>query len=95
MPFNYYIYYRIVPADAARVRAIVSTIQSALEHATGVGGKLLCRSDDASTWMEVYENIDQPQAFESALERLLEEHGFGRCLAHGSSRQVERFTTCA
>ena len=95
MSVNYYIYYRIVPADAARVRAVVSAVQSALERATGVAGKLFRRSDDASTWMEVYESIEHQQAFESELERLLEEHHFAACLAPGSNRHVERFSACA
>ena len=95
MSLNYYVYYRIVPAEAARVRAIVLAVQSALERTTGIAGSLLQRSDDASTWMEVYDNIDQLQAFESALEHLLAEHGFAGCLAPGSSRRVERFTACA
>ena len=94
MPANYYIYYRILPADAARVRVVVSAVQSALEQATGVAGKLFRRSDDASTWMEVYESVEQPQAFESELERLLEEHNFAACLAPKSSRHIERFIAC-
>ncbi len=95
MSVNYYIYYRIVPAEAVRVRAVVSAVQSALERATGVAGKLFRRSDDASTWMEVYESIEQPQVFECALDRLLDEHHFAACLAPGSNRHVERFTACA
>jgi hypothetical protein len=92
MLLNYYIYYRVAPAEAARVRAVVGTVQSALGQDTGIQGRLLRRDDDASTWMEIYEAVADPLRFEAALERLLAQHGFDGCMASDSRRHTERFT---
>jgi len=92
MPPNYYIYYRVAPSDAARARALVDAVQSALGQVTGIQGRLLHRDDDPSTWMEIYEVVADPQRFEAELERLLAQHGFDACLAGDSRRHTERFT---
>lgn len=92
MLLNYYIYYRVAPSEAARVRAVVGAVQSALRHDTGVEGRLLRRDDDPSTWMEIYEAVADPLGFEAALERLLAQHGFDGCMASDSRRHTERFT---
>jgi hypothetical protein len=88
---NYYIYYRVAPSEAARVRALVAAVQSALREDTGIQGRLLRRSDDPSTWMEIYEAVADPPQFEAALERLLAQHGFEGCMAPDSRRHCERF----
>jgi Domain of unknown function (DUF4936) len=92
MLLNFYIYYRVTPADVARVRAVVDVVQSALCEETGIRGRLLRRDDDASTWMEIYENVADPPSFERSLERLLAQHGFARYLEPDSRRHTERFT---
>jgi Domain of unknown function (DUF4936) len=92
MLLNYYIYYRVAPSEAARVRAVVDAVQSALCEETGVQGSLLRRDDDASTWMEIYENVADPPSFERVLDRLLAQHRFDRCLPPDSRRHTERFT---
>jgi len=92
MLLNYYIYYRVAPSEAARVRAVVDAVQSALGQDTGIQGRLLRRDDDPSTWMEIYEGVADPLRFEAALERLLAQHGFGGCMASDSRRHTERFT---
>jgi len=89
---NYYIYYRVAPSEAARVRAVVDAVQSALRQNTGIQGRLLRRDDDSSTWMEIYEAVADPNRFEAALDRLLAQHGFDGCLASDSRRHTERFT---
>ena len=88
---NYYIYYRVVPSETARVRTVVDAVQSALCEQTGIQGRLLRRDDDPSTWMEIYEGVADPGAFEQALDRLLAQHRFDRCLAPDSRRHSERF----
>ena len=90
---NYYIYYRVAPAEAARVRAVVAAVQSALREDTGIEGRLLRGSDDPSTWMEIYEAVADPPRFEQTLERLLAQHGFEGCIAPGSRRHCERFAS--
>jgi len=92
MPLNYYIYYRVAPADAARARAVIDAVQLALRQETGIQGRLLRRDDDASTWMEIYEGVADALRFDSALERLLAQHGFDGCLASDARRHTERFT---
>ena len=88
---NYYIYYRVAPSEAARVRAVVDAVQSALGQDTGIQGRLLRREDDPSTWMEIYDAVADPPRFEAALERLLAQHRFDGCLASDSRRHTERF----
>ena len=88
---NYYIYYRVAPAEAARARAIVDAVQSALRQDMGIEGRLLRRDDDTSTWMEIYETVADPLRFEAALARLLAQHGFDACLAPDARRHTERF----
>ena len=92
MLMNYYIYYRVAPSDAARARAVVEKVQSALGQETGIKGSLLRSDDDPSTWMEIYEGVSDRHRFEAALERLLALQGFDACLAPGSRRHNERFT---
>ena len=92
MLLNYYIYYRVTPSAAARVRAVVGAVQSALRQETGIQGSLLRRDDDPSTWMEIYEAVADPLRFEAVLERLLAQHGFDGCMASDSRRHTERFT---
>ena len=91
MPLNYYIYYRVAPADAARARAVIDAVQLALRQATGIQGSLLRRDDDPSTWMEIYEGVADSHRFEAALERLLAQHSFDGCLAAAARRHTERF----
>ena len=92
MLMNYYIYYRVAPLEAARARAVVNAVQSALGKETSIQGRLLRRDDDPSTWMEIYEAVADPLRFEAALDRLLAQHNFDGCVASDSRRHIERFT---
>ena len=83
---HYYIYYRISPQDVTRIRRAVDGLFASLEQACGVRGRWMRRRDDPSTYMEVYENVQDAAAFEAALERE------GAKL--GIARKVERFV-CA
>ena len=91
MLLNYYVYYRVAPSEAARVRTVVDAVQSALRQDTGIQGRLLRRDDDPSTWMEIYEGVADPLRFEAALDRLLAQHCFDGCMASDSRRHTERF----
>lgn len=91
MSTSYYIYYRVPAANAARTRAAVDVLQRELTDATGVGGRLLRRRDDESTWMEIYESVPDEARFESKLAELVERHGIAALLAPGSSRKQEVF----
>jgi hypothetical protein len=90
MKCSYYIYYRTA-ADAATVRATVASMQAALAAATGIPGRLLRRADDATTWMEIYEDVADPARFERELAAAVERCGARALLPAGGDRHVERF----
>jgi hypothetical protein len=88
---SYYVYYRVPTVNAARARDAVGALQRALSDATGIGGRLLRRRDDETTWMEIYENVPDSARFEAKLAELTERHGISALLAPGSSRRQEVF----
>lgn len=92
MSRSYYVYYRSTAAPAS-VRAAVGAMQSALARATTVQGRLLRRVDDSTTWMEVYEGVDEAERFERELAAAARAARLETLLAPGAVRHVERFTT--
>jgi hypothetical protein len=83
---SYFVYYRVDPARVAELRAAVERLFAMIERETGVRGRWMRRRDEATTYMEVYENVADEHAFEALLAR---ESG-----AFGLERKVERFV-CA
>ena len=83
---NYYVYYRIPAERAAQLRGLVSSMFEEIEKRCGVRGRWMRRRDDPSTYMEVYEGVQDEAAFEALLERE------GARL--GVARKLERFV-CA
>ena len=83
---NYYVYYKVAPAELAALRPRVEALFDAIEKELGVRGRWMHRRDDPTTYMEVYEGVKDERAFEALLERE------GASL--GVSRKVERFV-CA
>lgn len=90
-PLSYYVYYRTEAPAPADLRAAAEALFGELRAATGVQGRLLRRRDDPSTWMEIYENVADGPAFESALDAALAKTGFSRLQLQ---RKTEIFT-CA
>jgi hypothetical protein len=88
---SYYIYYRVPAENAGRARAAVGAMQRELSDITGIGGRLLRRRDDHTTWMEIYENVADAERFEAEIAGLVERHGLAGLLAPGSSRKLEIF----
>jgi len=88
---SYYIYYRVPAENAARARAAVGAMQRELSEIAGIGGRLLRRRDDETTWMEIYENVADAERFEAKLGALAERHGLAALLAPGSARKREVF----
>lgn len=80
---NYYVYYKIDPGRADEVRSKVHSLFMLVEKQCGIRGRLMRRRDDATTYMEVYEDVKDERGFEALLERE------GAKL--GVSRKVERF----
>ena len=79
-------YYKVAPAQVATLKSQVEALFEAVEKQFGVRGRWMHRRDDPTTYMEVYEGVNDERGFEALLERE------GRTL--GVARKVERFV-CA
>ena len=66
---HYYVYYRIDPERLEELERGVRKLLRAVEEQTGVRGRWMRRRDDPGTYMEVYEGVLDPKAFETILER--------------------------
>jgi len=80
---NYYVYYKVDPAQASDLAPKVAQLFDQVKKQTGVRGRWMRRRDDAATYMEVFEDVKDPAAFEALLDRE------GAKL--GLERKVERF----
>jgi hypothetical protein len=80
---NYYVYYKLSPERAEEARVLVESVFALIEKQYGVRGRWMRRRDDPSTYMEVYEGVQDEAAFEALLERE------GARL--GVQRKLERF----
>jgi hypothetical protein len=83
---NYYVYYKVATERVNETREAVQTLFTVIEKQFGVRGRWMRRRDDPTTYMEVYEGIQDERGFEALLER---EGG-----KLGLARKVERFV-CA
>ena len=94
MSISYYIYYRV--AKPAQAQALVRHIQTALKEKTGIDGRLLSKPDDPSSWMEIYEDVGDADAFEQTLATAVQATNFTAVLESGGVRHMERFEdSCA
>lgn len=84
---HYYVYYKISPDQISRLRDAVQILFKVIEKQCGVRGRWMHRRDDPSTYMEVYEEVKDPAAFEALLERE------GAKL--GVPRKLERFVNAS
>jgi quinol monooxygenase YgiN len=80
---NYYVYYKIDPAQAKELAPKIAELFDLVKAQTGIHGRWMRRRDDPSTYMEVFEGVRDEAAFEALLERE------GAKL--GLERKVERF----
>ena len=83
---SYYVYYRVEPGQVASLQEEVRLLFRSVEAATGVRGRWMRRRDEPTTYMEIYEDVRDEQAFEALLER--------EAAKLGLERHVERFV-CA
>ncbi|MFN3988320.1 MAG: DUF4936 family protein [Rhodocyclaceae bacterium] len=96
MKLDYYIYYRLSPErNHADAREAVRSLQSRMLARTGVSGRLMVRRDDGHTWMEIYPDVIDAEAFDAALEEETRAAGFETWLEPATVRHVERFVECA
>lgn len=94
LPRSYYIYYRV--AHPAQARTQVRHIQAAVMSKTGIGGRLLSKRDDPSTWMEIYEDVGDSDAFEQCLAAAVQAANFATVLEPRGERHMECFeASCA
>lgn len=66
---NYYVYYKVDVARLDELRPAVERLFAAVEKECGVRGRWLRRRDDPATYMEVYEDVRDPERFEGVLAR--------------------------
>jgi hypothetical protein len=73
------------PKRAPGLREEVQRLFAAIERQCGVRGRWMRRRDDPSTYMEVYEGIQDATAFEALMER--------EAAGWELERRVERFVS--
>jgi hypothetical protein len=93
VPAHVYVYYRIA-ADNAAARDAVAALFASVADATGVVGRLLARCDNGATWIEIYEPVDDADAFVRQLAVLVTTHRVAR-LAVAGERHIECFAPLA
>lgn len=86
---HYYIYYRVSPKNAAEAETLVRSMQARLACRSGVGGRLLKKRDEPGLWMEIYEDVDEPERFERLLDQAVDE--FDLAMFLDGQRHVECF----
>lgn len=86
---HYYVWYQ-VDGDMRSALSTVARLQSELAARTGARGRLLARADDPRTWMEIYENIQDENAFDAALAAAVAAAD-AQAIAAGGTRHTERF----
>lgn len=72
MSFAYYVWYR-VRADERETETVIRHMMARVACRGGVAGRLLKKHGEARLWMEVYEGIADPDAFERLLARAVDE----------------------
>ena len=83
---NYYVYYKVDTARAAGLRPEIESLLERIHLASGIRGRWMRRRDEPSTYMEIYEGVQDDAAFDALLRR--------EAPALGLERHVERFV-CA
>ena len=86
-----YLYVYFKAPTGADVAPRVRGMQTELARETGVQGRVMRRRDRPETWMEVYEDIGDFDAFEAHLAAAVDRHGLSAVLQPGELRHVERF----
>jgi hypothetical protein len=70
---NYYIYYRVSPNNADEAEMLVRSMQARLACRSGIAGRLLKKRGEPGLWMEVYEDVAEPERFERLLDQAVDE----------------------
>lgn len=83
-----YAYYRVAADDAVAAREEIAVLQACLAPYCGAAPRRMVRCEDAGMWMEVYENVADPQSFIDAMQNRLLEAGMD------TLRHCERHLEC-
>lgn len=87
---HYYIYYRVSEYDAAEAETLVRSMLARLACRSGVAGRLLKKRNEPGLWMEVYEEVNEPERFERLLDQAVDEFDVGMFI--DGPRKTECFT---
>ena len=88
---SFYVYYRIA-ADTREARQRIAALIEDVAGRTGVRGSLSARSDDPTTWMELYASVARPASFRRVLTRIADTHRAAALTVDGV-RHVEQFAS--
>lgn len=91
MPYSYYIYYRVDPAQADSAMARIKQLLDAVRNTTGIPGRLMKKRGEPGLWMEIYENVVDEAKFERELAAAATRLKVQEFLLPGTPRHVECF----
>lgn len=91
MPFSFYVYYRVDPAQADACGSRVRKLLAAVHAATGIQGRLLTKRGEPHLWMEIYDGVADEAKFEWDLAEAAGKLGIQAFLQPGGGRHVECF----
>ena len=85
-----FVYYKVRPEAVEPARAAALRLAERIGQRCGRAPRLMRRTEDPLTWMEIYEAVEDPGGLEAILADELGATGLDACLVAG--RHVERFT---
>ncbi len=88
MRHTYCVWYRVTDDDPETER-LVRGLMSRLACRTGVAGRLMRKRDEPRLWLELYEGVVAPAAFESAMRELVAAYDVDMFLS--GERRIECF----
>lgn len=84
-----YVYYRLYPRHADDAEPPIRALMAGLTCRCAVSSRLLKKRDEPLLWMETYEGVIDPDAFERELARGADEYDVGVFI--DGERHVECF----
>ncbi|NWG75858.1 MAG: DUF4936 family protein [Rubrivivax sp.] len=89
MSHHYFVWYR-VSDDGPETETAVRSMMARLACRTGVAGRLMKKRGEPGLWMEIYEDVADPAAFEARLAQAVDEYDVDMFVA--DARRMECFT---
>ena len=89
MSAHFYVWYRVQAGKETEAETAVRSLQARLACRIGAAGRLLKKRDAPETWMEIYENVAEPQGFKRQMQELVERYDLEIFLDGG--RHIECF----